>query len=105
MLGDRINKGRLPFTRRRGARTGESGVWAAIIGSVLRRPWLAVALGDGVLVVLAAPTLRLHTADPGAQALPRDLPVMRTYDRIQRAFPGGPLPAVVAVRIPRGQRL
>jgi RND superfamily putative drug exporter len=30
---------------------------------------------------------------------------MRTYDRIQQAFPGGPLPAVVAVRIPRGKAL
>jgi uncharacterized membrane protein YdfJ with MMPL/SSD domain len=105
MLGDRIDKGRLPFTRRRRGRTGESGVWAAVIGQVLRRPWLAVAIATTVLVVLAAPTLRLHTADPGAQALPRDLPVMRTYDRIQRAFPGGPLPAVIAVRIPRGEAL
>jgi hypothetical protein len=58
-----------------------------------------------LLLVLAAPTLRLHTADAGAQALPRDLAVMRTYDRIQRAFPGGPLPAVIAVQIPRGKAL
>ena len=104
VLGDRIDKGRLPFTRRRGA-VGESGVWAAIIRRVLRRPWLAVASATAVLVVLAIPTLHLHTADAGAQALPRDLPVMRTYDRIQRAFPGGPLPAVVAVQIPPGKAL
>ena len=104
VLGDRIDKGRLPFTRRRGA-AGESGVWAAIIRRVLRRPWLAVASATAVLVVLAIPTLHLHTADAGAQALPRDLPVMRTYDRIQRAFPGGPLPAVIAVQIPPGKAL
>jgi uncharacterized membrane protein YdfJ with MMPL/SSD domain len=104
MLGDRIDKGRLPFTRRRG-RTAQSGVWTAIIRQVLRWPWVAVASATAVLVVLAAPTLHLHTADPGAQALPRDLPVMRTYDRIQGAFPGGPLPAVIAVRIPRGEAL
>jgi uncharacterized membrane protein YdfJ with MMPL/SSD domain len=104
VLGDRIDKGRLPFTRRRG-RSGESGVWAAIIRRVLRRPWLAVGSATAVLAVLASPTLHLHTADAGAQALPRDLPVMRTYDRIQRAFPGGPLPAVIAVQIPRGKAL
>ena len=30
--------------------------------------------------------------------LPRDLPIMQTYDRIQAAFPGGPLPALVVVQ-------
>ena len=103
VLGDRIDRGRLPFTGRR--RTGESGPWAAIVRQVLRRPWLAAGTATAILVLLALPTLRLHTADPGAQALPRDLPVMRTYDRIQRAFPGGPLPAVIAVQIPRGKAL
>jgi RND superfamily putative drug exporter len=104
VLGDRIDKGRLPLIGRR-RNTGESGAWAAIIRRVLRRPWLAAGAATALLLVLAAPTLRLHTADPGAQALPRDLAVMRTYDRIQQAFPGGPLPAVVAVQIPRGRAL
>ena len=103
-LGDRIDKGRLPFTGRRG-RTGESGAWAAIIRRVLSRPWLAAARRRRCSSSSRRPTLRLHTADAGAQALPRDLAVMRTYDRIQHAFPGGPLPAVVAVQIPRGRAL
>jgi len=51
----------------------------------------------GVLVVLALPALGMHTADSGVQGLPRSLPIMQTYDRIQAAFPGGPLPAVIAV--------
>ena len=103
VLGDRINKGRLPLTGRQRAR--ESGAWAAIIRQVLRRPWLAAGTATAILVLLALPTIRMHTADSGPQALPRDLSVMRTYDRIQRAFPGGPLPAVVAVQIPRGKAL
>ena len=37
---------------------------------------------------------------PGVQGLPRDLPVMKVYDRAQKAFPGGPLPAIVAVSAP-----
>ena len=103
VLGDRIDRGRLPLTGRR--RTGESGTWAAIVRHVLRRPWLAAGSATAVIVLLALPTLRLHTADSGPQALPRDLSVMQTYDRIQRAFPGGPLPAVIAVQIPRGRAL
>jgi RND superfamily putative drug exporter len=39
----------------------------------------------------------MHTINPGVAGLPRSLPIMKTYDRIQAAFPGGPLPAVVAV--------
>jgi uncharacterized membrane protein YdfJ with MMPL/SSD domain len=103
VLGDRIDKGRMPLTGRRRAR--ESGAWAAIVRQVLHRPWLSAGAATAVLVVLALPTLRLHTADSGPQSLPRDLSVMQTYDRIQRAFPGGPLPAVVAVQIPRGRAL
>ena len=103
-LGDRIEKGRLPFARRRD-RDPESGIWAAIVGRVLGRPWVAVCTAGALLVVLALPTLRLHTADAGVQGLPPDLPIMQTYARIERAFPGGPLPAVVAVRIPEGKAL
>ena len=51
----------------------------------------------GVLVILALPAFGMHTAFPGISSLPREIPIMKTYDRIQASFPGGPLPAVVAV--------
>ena len=38
------------------------------------------------------------------QGLPHDLPVMQVYDRAEKAFPGGPLPAVVVVSAPRRDR-
>jgi anti-anti-sigma factor len=96
-LGDNVNKGRVPFTNRLHKQGAESGFWAAIVGRVLRHPWISVILAGGLLVLLAVPVLRLHTANSGVQGLPRDLPVMQTYDRIQKAFPGGPLPAVIAL--------
>ena len=40
----------------------------------------------------------MQTVNTGVQGIPRDLPIMQTYDRIQAAFPGGPLPAVVVVQ-------
>ncbi len=59
-------------------------------------------LGDrrraGCCVALALPALGMHTINPGVAGLPRSLPIMQTYDRIQAAFPGGPLPAVVVVQ-------
>jgi anti-anti-sigma factor len=99
-LGDNVNKGRVPFTSRLHKQGAESGFWAAIVGRVLRHPWISLILAGGLLVVLALPTLRLHTANSGVQGLPRDLPVMQTYDRIQQAFPGEPLAATIALKAP-----
>ena len=97
-LGDNVNKGRVPLMNRLHKAGAESGFWAAIVGRVLRHPWISVVAAGGLLIVLAIPTLHLHTANSGVQGLPRDLPVMQTYDRIQKAFPGGPLPAVIALK-------
>jgi RND superfamily putative drug exporter len=99
-LGDNVNRGRVPFVGRMHKPGAESGFWAAIVGRVLRHPWISVVLAGGLLIVLALPTLRLHTANSGVQGLPRDLPVMQTYDRIQRAFPGEPIAATIAVKAP-----
>jgi RND superfamily putative drug exporter len=99
-LGDNVNKGRVPFVNRLHKQGAESGFWAAIVNRVLRHPWISVLLAGGLLVVLALPTLRLHTANSGVQGLPRDLPVMQTYDRIQAAFPGEPLAATIALKGP-----
>ena len=68
-----------------------------ILDPVLRHPVVSVILAGGLLVVLAIPTLHIHTRNTGVSDLPRDLAVMQTYDRIQKAFPGGPLPATVVV--------
>jgi anti-anti-sigma factor len=99
-LGDKVNKGRVPFVGRVRKGGAESGFWAAIVTAVLRRPWVSAIGSAGVLLLLAVPALGLHTANSGVQGLSRDLPVMQTYDRINAAFPGGPVPAVVAVRAP-----
>ncbi|MEA2191498.1 MAG: hypothetical protein QOI73_1619 [Solirubrobacteraceae bacterium] len=91
-------KGRVPYVAKLRHRTkGESRVWGAIIDRVLRRPVLSIALAGGLMVALAIPALRMHTINPGVAGLPRSLPVIQTYDRLQAAFPGGAEPAVVAV--------
>ncbi len=98
-LGPRVEKGRIPVLHRfrRGAAT-ESRVWGAVLAPVMRRPGLAGGLSALALAALAAPVLGLHTALPGNGSLPRDIPIVRTYDRIQAAFPGGPAPAVVGLQ-------
>ncbi len=99
-LGDRVDRWRVPFLARLSRPGGESRAWAAVIDGVLRRPLLWGGLAAALLIALAIPALRIHTVDSGAQGLPRDLPVMQVYERAQRAFPGGPLPAEVVVSAP-----
>jgi uncharacterized membrane protein YdfJ with MMPL/SSD domain len=95
-LGDRVEWGRVPIIARR-RHGGDSRLWGAILDRVLRRPAISLALGAGLLIALTLPALSMHTMSPGAAGLPRNLPIMQTYDRIQAAFPGGPMPAGVVV--------
>src|SRR4051794_9298861 len=95
-LGDRVEKGRIPLLGRlvggRRGGVGESRVWSAILDRVLRRPLVSALVSGGLLIALIVPAFSMHTSVPGFDSFPRDLPVMQTYDRIQKAFPGEPAP-------------
>jgi uncharacterized membrane protein YdfJ with MMPL/SSD domain len=95
-LGDRVNKGRVPFLRPE-KRTGEPRVWAWLLDRVLRRPLVSALAAGAVLVVLAIPVFHIHTADSGVDGLPRSIPIMQTYDRMQAAFPGEQFTADIVV--------
>jgi RND superfamily putative drug exporter len=97
-LGDRVNKGRIPFLTRPELRAArESRIWSAILNRVLRRPVISAAMSSAVLLVLALPVLNLKMAVPGIDSLPQDLAVIQTYDRIQEEFPGNQIPASVVI--------
>jgi uncharacterized membrane protein YdfJ with MMPL/SSD domain len=96
-LGDNVDKGRAPFIARRRER-GHSRAWAYVIDRVLHVPALSLVLSAELLIAAAIPALGMHTVDPGMVGLPPNLPIMQTYARIQKAFPGGPLPALVVVQ-------
>ena len=95
-LGDRVNKGRVPFLRPE-KRTGEPRAWSWVLDRVLRRPLASIVAAGAVLVVLAIPVFHIHTADSGVEGLPRSLEIMQTYDRMQAAFPGETFSADIVV--------
>src|SRR3954452_6195254 len=95
-LGDRVERGRVPFLRRR--RTGESRMWSAIVDTVLRRPLVSAVLATAALVALAYPALGMNTTVTGVSGFPQDLPVIKTYNRIDKAFPGESVPAQVVIK-------
>jgi RND superfamily putative drug exporter len=96
-LGDRVDKGRVPFLHRVRRADGESRAWNWVLGKVLKRPFISAVAATGVLVVLAMPAFGMHTVLTGTDDLPRKLEVMKVYDRMQAAFPGGQIPAVVVI--------
>ncbi|MGH2974383.1 MAG: MMPL family transporter [Solirubrobacterales bacterium] len=96
-LGDRVEKGGVPIIKDQPWNASESGIWSRILTPVLRHPAVSAAAATALLVVLATPTLHIHTATPGTQTLPQNLSVIKTYNKVQKVFPGGPIPAVVAV--------
>ncbi len=67
---------------------------------MLRHPVISLVLATTVLVVMAIPAFSIHTVNTGVNGIPKDLPIIQTYDRIQAAFPGEPLSAIVAVKAP-----
>jgi RND superfamily putative drug exporter len=94
-LEHRVDKGRIPYLGRR--KGGESRVWGAVLDRVLRRPGISAALSGGALLLLALPVLTMHTQLPSFTDLPKSLPIVNTYDQIQRAFPGAQTPAKVVI--------
>jgi uncharacterized membrane protein YdfJ with MMPL/SSD domain len=97
-LGDRVERGRVPFVSRLRRDDGEGRIWGAIIGAVLRRPVLSIVLSAGLLLALAVPALQLRTVQGGVETYPQSLPSIQTYNRIQAAFPGSEIPAGVVVK-------
>jgi len=94
-LGDKVDKAKVPFLGRRAG--GESRAWGWILDRVLRRPLLSAIASGAVLVALAIPAFGIHTANSGIDSFPRNIPVMKVYDRMQAAFPGNEIPATVVV--------
>jgi uncharacterized membrane protein YdfJ with MMPL/SSD domain len=99
LLGDRVNKGRLPFLRLRlRRRRAGRGAWARLAQTVTRRPLAALVCAVCVLAALAVPALDMHAANSGLSALPADTPTLVAERAIEKSFPGAPSDAELVVR-------
>jgi RND superfamily putative drug exporter len=76
----------------------ESRVWGFVLNRSMRFPAAATALSAAVLVVLALPVLNIQTKLLSFTDLPKSLSIVKTYDTMQRSFPGTQDPAHVVVK-------
>jgi RND superfamily putative drug exporter len=97
-LGDKVEKGRIPFIGRLRRSSGENRVWSRILTPALKHPGLSALAAAGVLLAMTVPVLHLHTAQSGLDTLPKSAPTVETINRIEDAFPGETGPAVIAVK-------
>ncbi|GAB3160617.1 MMPL family transporter [Micromonospora sonneratiae] len=96
ILGPRINALRipLPWSRRRAkagpvGATAPAGGWARLARSVMRRPVLYASGVIVVLLVLAAPFLKISFGGFDERVLPAEAPARMVSERIRADFPGG----------------
>ncbi|WP_344889130.1 MMPL family transporter [Actinomadura meridiana] len=96
----RARRGKAP---RRMRSKGEGRITTAMLRPVERRPAVTLAIGLLVMLALAAPLLSLDLTDMGRETHPRAIPAMRTYDRLNAAFPELKTTHRVVVRADPGQ--
>ena len=97
-LGDRVTR-----AASRGSAAAQAGAGRASCRPGCSAPcwhirWPAALTAFALLAALAVPALGLHTESPASGTCPANLPVMKTYARIQAAFPGSPAPAEVVIQ-------
>jgi putative drug exporter of the RND superfamily len=103
ILGDRVNWGRpitwlprllrhrgaLEAIDRRAARPPGSGLWAAAVSTVMRRPVLMTALSAALLLAVASPVTRLRTGVTDITGLPASIDGIAGIRLINEKFPLG----------------
>ncbi len=108
LLGDRIDRLRLPFIGRRVGREARiDGPWGRLAGAVTRRPVIWTVAAGGLLIVLAIPALGMRTSLPGVESLPQDLPQVQATVKLIQAFPeqGSTIDVVVGAPADRAQEV
>jgi uncharacterized membrane protein YdfJ with MMPL/SSD domain len=89
LLGDRVNRLRIPWFGRAADQAGQEGrFWGGIVRRVMRRPVLSLVLAAGFLLALAAPVLALETGSSGASTLPNRFESKQGYLLLNEEFPG-----------------
>ena len=95
-LGDRVEKGRIPFVHRLRRKDGDSRVWGAILDRVLRRPLVSAVAAAALLVAMTVPALSLNTTTTGVDDI--SIPEIVPFQKFDDSFPGDQTAAIVAIQ-------
>ena len=105
VLGDRVDALRIPFIPRMRLhdRNGGGGIWTFIVGIVMRRPIVSLAVAAGLLIAAAVPAFTLRSGVAGVSTLPEDNDRRLAFEMLQREFSAGLVsPVEIVVDAPAG---
>ena len=86
VIGDKIDRLRLPFRRGPSATSHERGIWAAIARGVVRRPALSLVAGVAIMVAAAFPLTDINTGFAGVDTLPEKFVSKQGFDLLDEEF-------------------
>lgn len=100
LLGDRVNRLRIPLLARQFDKEAaqESRFWGAIVARVMRRPLLSFGLAAGLLAAASLPVLGMNIGAAGLGTLPDTLVSKQGLVALEQSFPrAGAEPARIVV--------
>ena len=89
LLGDRVDRGRLPLVGR--DRAADGGLWARLVELVMRRPVVAAVVAAALLLGLAAPVTHLRLGNSDITSFPESVDGVRAVEALQAHWPQGTL--------------
>ncbi|HEV8699169.1 MAG TPA: MMPL family transporter, partial [Candidatus Limnocylindrales bacterium] len=87
ILGDNVDRLRLPFVRRDPAEG--SGLWAVVVRAVMRRPFIAFLLAGAALVAVSIPATRLHMGQTDFDSFPDSIDAVAGVNLLNEKWPQG----------------
>ncbi len=100
LLGDRVNKGRIPGLGRTSYHEGGGRFWHRITAAVTARPVISMLLAGGLLLAAAAPYLGLNTGQNYIESLPEDSPGRHAFTVLAEDFGSGIITSDIVVDMP-----
>ncbi|MDR9449773.1 MAG: MMPL family transporter, partial [Acidimicrobiia bacterium] len=97
LLGDKVNRLRVPFTSRSHYREGGGRFWHGITRIVTARPLVSVVLAGGLLLALAAPYLNIATRSNFIGSLPEDSNSLHAFEVVTEEFDAGAFTTPIVV--------
>ena len=89
LLGDRVNKGKIPGLSGTGYHEGGGRFWHRITAAVTKRPVVSMLLAAGLLLAAASPYLGLNTGQNFIDSLPEDSPGRHAFTVLSEDFGSG----------------
>jgi RND superfamily putative drug exporter len=98
LIGDGVNRLRVPWLGRNLGAVEEGRFWGAVVRGVMRRPALYLVTFAAMLIALAVPTVGLTLGASGVSTLPDRLEAKQGFEALARDFPqASSSPVLIAV--------